>query len=710
MMRNNKFLYAILVLILAAMACQAIEGTPSVPSIPAVGTINSPIIGATPTQIAGAIPSNEYYNSDYGVRLRYPPGWSSKTGTDGYVIMFISPQDDVYSSLWIQPANEEDTIENLAKATKDGFTRSATNVKVERDEKSTLGNGLDAWTTIIVATSKNRELKTNITVTIYNGMVVFLISVAEPSIYDEHAKEVNAMVDSITLERPALFGDIPREQALIYEGGETTNLAEYDPATTHGSGDKRIFDGLVAFDPKLNLIPDLAESWDVSDDGITYTFHLQKNARFHNGRPVTAQDVVYSWERAANPETESSTVLTYLGDIVGVKEMQAGKADHISGLKIVDDHTLQVTIDAPKPYFLLKLTYPTGYVLDKENVETGKEWVRKPNGTGPYKLTRWDSFKVKIYERNADYYLGPPSVPYIIVRLYTGSAFRLYETGEIDMTGVSSSNVPRVTDPKEPLSKDLIKGVSLCTSYIVLDTSKPPFDDIKVRQAFALAFDREEYIKVVLHGISLPAEGLYPPGLPGYDPNFKGLGFDPARAKQLLKESKYGSAAKLPPIVFTEGGFGTDINSSTAALAQMWQTTLGVQINVENIEPNQYSKLLHEGVHGQIFTGGWCADYPDPENFADALFHTGAQENNGHYSNTALDAILEQARTERDIAKRMALYQQAQQIIVQDAPVIFTTHALTYLLVKPYVKGYIDTPIDVPIERYLWLDWSGQNK
>lgn len=698
MMRNNKFLYAILMLILAAVACQ-FGRTPLAPST------QSPQPAET-----SAPNTNEYYNSDYGVRIHQPAGWTNKPGTDGYTAVFMSPTKNVYSSLWVQLVSEQDTAESLAKATTDTFVQALSNVKIEQDGKSKVGNGLDAWTTIFTGTNENREMKTNITVTIYDGQAFFLISIAERRIYDRHAKELDALIQSMTLEKPALFGDIPREQALIYEGGESTNLAEYDPATTHGSGNKRIFDGLVAFDPKLNLIPDLAESWDVSDDGMTYTFHIRKNARFHNGRAVTAQDFVYSWERAANPKTESDTVLTYLGDIVGVAEMQAGQADHISGLKVVDDHTLQVSIDAPKPYFLLKLTYPTGFVVDKDNVETGEEWVRKPNGTGPYKLTRWDSFKVMIYERNLDYYLGPPSIPYIIVRLYTGDALRLYETGDIDITGVSSYSVPRVTDPKEPLSKDIVKGVSLCTSYIVFDTSQPPFDDVKVRQAFALAFDRNQYIKTVTNGISLPAKGLYPPGLPGYDPNFKGLDFDPTRAQQLLKESSYGSAAKLPPITFTEGGFGTDIYPSTAALAQMWKTTLGVQINVENIEPNRYSTLLHSGVHGQIFTGGWCADYPDPENFADALFHTDASQNNGNYSNPALDTILEQARTERDVTKRMALYQQAEQIIVQDAPVIFTTHGLSYVLVKPYIKGYIDTPIDVPLERYMWLDWSGQDK
>ena len=176
----------------------------------------------------------------------------------------------------------------------------------------------------------------------------------------------------------ALQVDIPLDQAIVYSGGESTNLRDYDPATTYSAGNKLVFSGLVSFDPHLNLTPDLAETWDVSDDGTVYTFHLRENARFHDGRFVTAKDVVYSWERAASPQLASDTVLTYLGDIVGVREMVAGQADHISGLKVIDDLTLQVTIDAPKPYFILKLTFPTAFVVDKANVETAKNGCAHP--------------------------------------------------------------------------------------------------------------------------------------------------------------------------------------------------------------------------------------------------------------------------------------------------------------------------------------------
>ena len=495
---------------------------------------------------------------------------------------------------------------------------------------------------------------------------------------------------------------VPLNQALVLAGGESTNPREYDPATTHGSGDKLVFSGLVSFDPRLNLTPDLAETWDVSAGGTIYTFHLRKNAFFHDDKPVTAKDVVYSWERAASPALASDTVLTYLGDIVGVRKVFAGQAEHISGLKIIDEHTLQVTIDAPKPYFLLKLSYPTSFVLDKENVESSDEWFREPNGTGPYKLIEWKSFEQMVYQANPNFYLTPPSIPYVVVNLYAGNSQRLYESGEVDIAGVYS--IERFLDPNEPLHDELLVGVSLCTGYVVFDVTQPPFDDILVRQAFSMAFNRQKYIDVVLPGRALPAHGIFPPGLPGFNIGLNGLPYDPERARELLAESSYGNAESLPPIIFTTSGIGSSIDADVAALAQMWQQVLGVNITVENLEPNFYYDKIYSGQHGQLFSAGWCADYPDPENFADVLFHSQSSQNNGGYANPTVDSLLELARTETDITKRIDLYQQIEQIIVDDAPVLFTVHWLSYQLVKPYVKGYIFTPIDVPIERYMWLE------
>jgi oligopeptide transport system substrate-binding protein len=496
--------------------------------------------------------------------------------------------------------------------------------------------------------------------------------------------------------------DVPREQAIIYSGGESTNPRSYDPATTHGSGDKLIFSGLVALDPKMNLIPDIAESWTVSADGMTYTFKIRANAKFHDGRAVTAQDFVYAWERAADPATESDTVLTYLGDIVGVKDMRLGQADHIAGINALDDQTLQVTIDAPKPYFLLKLTYPTAFVLDQQNIESGSEWYRTPNGTGPYKLIEWRRFEQITYQRNESYYLGAPAIPYVIVKIYSGNDFRMYESDEIDVAGVPFYNAARVLDPTDLLHDELLAGVNLCTDYIAFDSTQPPFDDANVRRAFSLAIDRQKLIDVLYSGHAIAAKGVFPPGLPGYDVNRAALEYDPTQARALLKQSKYGD--QLPPIVYTTGGIGSYADPQISALAQMWKQNLGVTITIENIEPNYYFDFIYgEKRSGQIFNSGWCADYPDPENFADVLFHTGSDQNLGRYSNAALDQLLEQARIERDVTKRIALYQQAEQMLVDDAAALFLTHSYAYTLVKPRVKGYVLTPIDIALERYLWL-------
>ncbi len=497
---------------------------------------------------------------------------------------------------------------------------------------------------------------------------------------------------------------VPLDQALVYNGGESANLRDYDPATTYSSGDKLVFSGLVMLDQNLNIRPDLAETWEVSGGGTIYTFKIRENARFHNGREVTAQDVAFSWERAASPELASDTVLTYLADIVGVREKALGQAENISGVKVIDEKTLQVTIDAPKPYFLMKLTFPTSYVVDEENVSAGEEWVRQPNGTGPYKLTEWRSNEYIVYTANSDFYLGAPSIPYVVVKIYAGDDVRLFETGDIDVAGVGLYDVQRMLNPAEPMSRNLVTGVNLCTSYVVFDATVPPFDDVNVRKAFSMAFDRQRYVDVLYRGVALPAVGLYPPGLPGFDYGLQGLPYDPAQARELLKQSKYGGPEGLPEITYTNSGIGSYIGGTVAALAEMWQTNLGVTIKVENLDYNFYYEQIFSGNHGQIFDGGWCADYPDPENFADVLFHTGVPQNHGGYSNPELDALLEAARIEPDVTKRIAMYQEAERTIVNDAPVLFTTHSLSYELVQPYVKGYVFTPITIPLERYMWLD------
>ncbi|MEE9520199.1 MAG: ABC transporter substrate-binding protein, partial [Dehalococcoidales bacterium] len=165
----------------------------------------------------------------------------------------------------------------------------------------------------------------------------------------------------------------------------------------------QLFGGLVRLGDDLEPVPDIAQRYEVSDDGTTYTFYLRDDVRFHDGREVKAEDVKYSWERACDPETESQTAPVYLGDIVGVSEMSAGESEELRGVRVIDDYTLQVTIDEPKSYFLSKLSYPTAFVVDRANAQSGREWWRHPNGTGPFKLGQWEEESLLVLERNELY-------------------------------------------------------------------------------------------------------------------------------------------------------------------------------------------------------------------------------------------------------------------------------------------------------------------
>jgi oligopeptide transport system substrate-binding protein len=692
MKRTTKFISILMVTAFLLLACQ-ISGT----ATPTVGPTNAP----TPTATVEPL---TYINQENGVQVQYPRGWTIEAPAQGDKALtgFVSPDQTVFSYLYVFLAQASDTPESTIADLSSSALTGLTDVQIVSDAALSLADGTPAWSRVVTAKANGNELKINLTTVIYGTRLFFVLTFGSSSAYDYYANDVTALLNGMTFESPVVNG-VNRSQALFLSSGESTNPRDYDPATQHSSGDKLVFSGLVSFNTALSLVPELAESWDISADGTVYTFHLRTNARFHDGRAVAAQDVIYSWERAANPAIQSDTVLTYLGDIIGVAEMHNGKADHISGLNALDDHTLQVTIDSTKPYFLFKLTMPVAFVLDQKNIESGSEWYRTPNGTGPYKLTRWDSFKLMVYDANQDFYLGEPSIPQIVVELYSGIAIRLYESGEIDMAGVYSSDVARVLDPADPLHADLYSGVSLCTDYVVFDVSQPPFDDVKVRQAFTMAFDRQKYIDVVNNGVGILAKGPYPPALPGYSLDLQSLPYDPVQARQLLAESKYGSPQGLPPIIYTDIGIGNSAGASVAAMAQMWQQNLGVTITVENLEPDKYYDLLYSGQHGQLFSSGWCADYPDPENFSDVLFHTGAQQNIGNYRNPALDAILDQARLEQDVTKRIQLYQQAEELIVQDAPALFMMHGVSYELVRQNVKGFVLTPITIPLERYLWL-------
>ncbi len=486
----------------------------------------------------------------------------------------------------------------------------------------------------------------------------------------------------------------PSAETIFLTGSQPRTL---DPAKTLGGPASplgHIFSGLVAIDTDMQVQPELAAGWEVSEDGRIYTFYLRKNAVFHDGRPVTAGDIIYSWERAADPATGSDTVLTYLGDVAGVMEMNSGQAERISGLRALDDYTLEVTLREPVVYFLQKLAYPVAYVVDKNNVSDA-DWEHNPNGTGPFRLAVWQDDEKILLERNEAYYLEPAKAGFVSYDLGPGLALSLYEQGKIDLVGVGGANLERMQDPNNPLHAQLRQTVSFCTSVIGLNNRLAPFDDARVRQAFNYALDKELLINTFSGGDALPATGSLPPGMPGYTnkPN-RGYPYDPARARQLLAEAGYADMSQFPVLTYSTGGYGS-VNDYVTAVITMWQENLGVTIRPEVIDPYQYYDELYAGNVGHFYGSGWCADYPDPQNFLDILYHSESPQNIGGYSNPEVDAMLEAARVERDVDRRMALYAEIEERIVADAPVVFVSHGLTAVLVSPDLEGYILTPFGV---------------
>jgi ABC-type transport system substrate-binding protein len=485
-----------------------------------------------------------------------------------------------------------------------------------------------------------------------------------------------------------------------------------DPAlvtdTTSAAIIVEAFNGLVSLDTNLQIQPELAESWTITGGGTVYEFKLRKDIRFSNGDPITASDFKYSLERALNPGTESSVAEIYLGDIVGAKEviLGRGRVTDVKGIEAVDERTLRLTIDSPKAYFLAKLTYPTAYVVNKNNVTSGgSKWTDKPVSAGPFVISEYRIGQRITLSRNDNYWGRKPYLDKVVLNLAGGQSMAMYENDEIDITGVGLADLERVQDPAEPLNKDLITiPASFSVSYIGFHTSKPPFDDPKFRQALNLAVNKELIAEQVYSNLVQPAYGIIPPGFPGYSDNIQGLKFDPDRAKQLLTESRYADKATRPRIIVTIPGTGGSPSLDIEVVSDMWKRVLDVDIEIQQVEWATYLQDLNRK-RLQAWGGlGWEADYPDPQDFIDILFYSESAGNHGGYKDPAVDQNVLAARTEQDVTRRIQLYNEAEQKIINDAawlPLWFDTDSKA--LIKPWVKNYKFTPIIVPKYKDVYI-------
>jgi oligopeptide transport system substrate-binding protein len=455
-----------------------------------------------------------------------------------------------------------------------------------------------------------------------------------------------------------------------------------------------VFDGLVQWTPQNKLAPALAERWEVSPDGRTFTFHLRPGVKFQNGRPLKASDFVYTMNRALRPETRSTVAMTYLNDIVGAADVAAGRAKEAKGLAVPDDRTLKITIDAPKAYFLAKLTYPTAYAVCREAIESHGGRMDETNlvGTGPFRLAEYRRGERIVLERNPNYFEGAPKLSRIerAIVLDAGTRHAMFENRQLDIVDVTMADLEQ--DRKDPeLSSKLHYFERPAIYYAALNQRAfPPFKDRRVRQAFAYAIDRDQICRTVLLGVNQPAAGIIPPGVPGYDPRYTGLPYDLSKAKALLAAAGFPDGRGFPPLTLTFRERQPDIKRVCEVMAEMLRTNLGLNVTLRELE---WGKFLTERNRGTmpLYFLRWMADYLDPQDFTSVMLHTGVAENSIGYSNPEFDRLCDRADVERDPAKRIALYRQAQSLAVQDAPWVPVYFQKDIELWSPRLHGVEDS-------------------
>ena len=627
-----------------------------------------------------------YRNTTEGFSIRLPRGWVGQENENNFPLLSIEPRESsspIIADVWVYRRQDDKTAETWLDAQLAQYDQHIT----RGSGRYSLPGADSAHQSVYNWSLHDGTIITELSTVIARGSQIFWLRVATiEDCWPSVERPANSFTDSFTLETPMSFG-VSRNDSLVQYWGEIVTI---DPALSRsgpGAIEGAIFSGLVKLNTDLEVVADVAQTWDVSPDQTVFTFTLRENARFHNGRPVTAEDFKYSWERALHPATESPVARTYLGDIVGADEMAEGRTENLEGVKVLDPRTLEVTIEAPFPYFLGKLTYPTSYVVDRGNVEDGEDWTDTPNGTGAFRLKEWQKDELLILERNDDWYAGTPALVHSVYRIFAGYPMQMYENGEIDITGVYRGDIDRARDPANALNSHLREGTHHCTTYLGFNVTQPPFHDPKVRRALALALETDKEIEVTLQGLHKRAAGFVPPGMPGHNEWMDPLDFDPRAAKRMLESSSYGGAERLPTI---------RSYSSDDAIHWAWGKHLSLE--VEAVSVYEYSDWLErlDNEEFGVFTWGWCADYLDPQNFLDLLFRSDSSHNKFAYANEKVDNLLNEAAVETNASRRISLYQRAEKMILDDWVAVPLWHDSQFLLVRPYVKGFVSTPIGVP--------------
>lgn len=466
------------------------------------------------------------------------------------------------------------------------------------------------------------------------------------------------------------------------------NPTTLDPAlivdVTGGIISAKLFNGLVKLGEDLKVMPDIAEKWSVSKDGLSYKFKLKRGFKFSNNQEVTANDFKYSFKRILDPRTRSPNTWV-LDKIEGAKAFAEGRAGGIKGIKVKDDYTLEIRLEKPFSPFLYLLTMSAAYVVPEKDVEkSGADFSSRPVGTGPFVLTEWLPNRHLRLDRRDDYFDEQAKVKGIMYRVIPEdiTAVAEFELGNLDVISIPASEIARYR--KDRKWKELISSVKgINTYYIGMNCSKRPFNNMNLRKAVNLAIDREKFLNTYYEKRGRLASGPVPDLLRMWKQPVS-YDYDPERARQIIK--KEGLEGTVVNFYITADQEVVDM----AEIIQSYIKKAGLNVRIKQLEWSAYKEAVNKG-EPDMFWLSWWADYPDPEDFLFPLFHSsniGPAGNRARYRNPEVDRFIEQGQAARDANERSRYYEKAERMIVADAPWVFFWHRNDYILRQPWIGNY----------------------
>lgn len=452
----------------------------------------------------------------------------------------------------------------------------------------------------------------------------------------------------------------------------------------------RLVDVEVGTDGNSKIVPSLAESWDISDDGLEYTFHLRQGVKFHNGNDFTAEDVAYTFHRMLTVEGGVNT--EFIDQIKGADELLAGETDTLEGVEVVDDYTIKVTLKEPFAGFLASISSPGVSIYDSEATEAaGDQFGMDPAvtvGTGPFEFSSWSFNNQLVLTRNEDYWKGASGLPGIVIKIIpdTETQSMMFESGELDILDLdyAADSVDRFT---ETYPDQIVQGPRVGIVYFTMNFNKEPFQDVRVRKAVQMSIDRQAILDALYGGRGQVEQGIFPHGLIGFNPDQEEIKYDPEAAKTLLAEAGYADGFDME---IAADSSASDTMTMALEIVSDQLAEVGIRAEIKNYDESTWLETRKSGELGS-FMSTWSADYNDPDNFIYTFF--GNEEKTRirsiNYPDTEVMERVAKARTIVNENERLAEYKALEEkIIHEDAAWVPMFSRLHLFAVSKRVQGF----------------------